>query len=59
MAAIRNQKPEPNEDQYTLACLLMVFIAVAIPKRAASMNSTFEANLQGHANNTHCIGEWQ
>ena len=35
----------------------MVFIAIILPRRAASINSTFEANLQGHANNTHCIGK--
>ena len=56
VAAIRNQKPEQGEDQYVLSCLLMVFIAVIIPRRAALINSTFDANKQGHVNNTHCMG---
>jgi len=56
VAAIRNQKTEAGEDQYTLSCLLMVFIAVIIPRRASLINSTFDANKQGHVNNTHCMG---
>ena len=59
MAAIRNQKPEQGEDQYVLSCLLMVFIAVIIPRRAALINSTFDANKQGHVNNTHCMGMYR
>ncbi|KAF6027001.1 Hem [Bugula neritina] len=55
VAAIRNQKPEGGEDQYTLSCLLMVFVAVIIPRRASTGNSAFEPSLQGHANNTHCM----
>jgi len=58
VAAIRNQKPEGGEDQYTLSCLLMVFVAVIIPRRASTGNSAFEPSLQGHANNTHCMGEY-
>ena len=59
VAAIRNQKPEQGEDQYVLSCLLMVFIAVIIPRRAALINSTFDANKQGHVNNTHCMGMYR
>lgn len=58
VSAIRNQKPDAGEDQYNLACLLMVFIAVIIPRRAALINSTFDANKQGHVNNTHCMGKY-
>ena len=57
VAAIRNQKPEQGEDPYVLSCLLMVFIAIILPRRASSMNTTFEATLQGHANNLHCVGK--
>lgn len=46
---------EPEEDEQLLACLLMVFVAVSIPKLARNDNSFYRASLEGHANNIHCI----
>lgn len=53
--ALRNHKSKNNEDEYAIACLLMVFVAVSIPKLARSESSIYRANLEGHANNIHCI----
>lgn len=53
--ALRNQKSDSNEDEHLLACLLMVFVAVAIPKLARSETSVYRSSLEGHANNIHCI----
>ncbi|XP_050438959.1 membrane-associated protein Hem [Adelges cooleyi] len=52
--ALKNQKMS-DEDEHLLACLLMVFVAVSIPKLARSENSFYRASLEGHANNIHCI----
>lgn len=54
-AALRNQKGEVEEDEHLLACLLMVFVAVSIPKLARNETSVYRAGLEGHANNIHCI----
>ncbi|ELU15795.1 hypothetical protein CAPTEDRAFT_228503 [Capitella teleta] len=56
-AALRPQRAEMGEDGYNVACLLMVFIAVAIPKLARSDFAFYKANLEGHANNIHCLGK--
>jgi hypothetical protein len=46
---------ETDEDEHLLACLLMVFVAVSIPKLARNENSFYRASLEGHANNIHCM----
>ena len=46
-AALRSQKTEIGEDDYNIACLLMVFVAVAIPKLARSEMSVYKAELEG------------
>lgn len=46
---------EIEEDEHLLACLLMVFIAVSIPKLARNDGSFYKAALEGHANNIHCM----
>jgi len=38
---------DAGEDEYTIACLLMVFVAVAIPRLARSDAATFKAALEG------------
>lgn len=53
--ALRNQKAELDEDEHLLACLLMVFVAVSIPKLARNDASFYRASLEGHSNNIHCI----
>lgn len=46
---------ETDEDEHLLACLLMVFVAVSIPKLARNDNSFYRASLEGHSNNIHCM----
>ena len=44
---------EMGEDGYTVACLMMVFIAVAIPKLARSDFAFYKANLEGQYNHRY------
>jgi len=46
---------EIGEDEYMLACLLMVFVAISIPKLARIDVSVYRASLEGHTNNIHCL----
>ncbi|KAL3082186.1 hypothetical protein niasHT_037824 [Heterodera trifolii] len=43
------------EEHYNIACLLIVFIAIALPKLAQSPNSFFRASLMVTKNNSHTI----
>lgn len=47
--------PADEHDEHLTACLLMVFVAVSIPKLARSEHSFYRASLEGHANNVHCV----
>jgi len=44
-----------EHDEHLTACLLMVFVAVSIPKLARLEHSFYRASLEGHANNVHCV----
>lgn len=56
IAALKLQKPESESDsEHLLVCLLMVFVAVSIPKLAKSEQSFYRASLEGHTNNIHCM----
>ncbi|XKL65966.1 hypothetical protein PGB90_009386 [Kerria lacca] len=55
VTALRNSKTEVDEDEHLLSCLLMVFVAVSIPKLASNETSFFRASLEGHSNNIHCL----
>ncbi|CAL1535110.1 unnamed protein product [Lymnaea stagnalis] len=59
---LRNMKSSstekgPNKEDYTIACLLLVFVAVSIPKLSQSDLSTYKAFLGGHLNNSHCLAK--
>lgn len=54
-SALKNQKTEGDEDEHIIVCLLMVFVAVSIPKLARNENSFYRASLEGHSNNIHCM----
>jgi NCK-associated protein 1 len=56
-AALRSQKSEALEDDYNLSCLLMVFIAIALPRLARSDGTVFKAAMEGHVNNVHCLAK--
>lgn len=53
--ALRMQKPETDSEEHLLVCLLMVFVAVSIPKLAKNEQSFYRASLEGHSNNIHCM----
>ncbi|RUS84127.1 hypothetical protein EGW08_008101 [Elysia chlorotica] len=55
--ALRTLKTDHAEDEYTIACLLFVFVAVSIPKLARMDLSTMKASLEGHLNNSHCLAK--
>lgn len=46
--AIRAQTKQTEPDEhYTLSCLLLVFIALSLPRLALTQNSQYSASLQG------------
>uniref|UniRef100_A0A1Q3FXH3 Putative membrane-associated hematopoietic protein n=1 Tax=Culex tarsalis TaxID=7177 RepID=A0A1Q3FXH3_CULTA len=53
--ALKAQKPELDEGEHLIVCLLMVFVAVSIPKLAKNETSFYRASLEAHTNNTHCM----
>ncbi|RWS03999.1 membrane-associated protein Hem-like protein [Dinothrombium tinctorium] len=48
---------DSGEDEYQIACLLMVFVAVSLPKLARNEQSFFKPSLEAHANNIHCLAQ--
>ncbi|XP_075927847.1 nck-associated protein 1 isoform X3 [Petromyzon marinus] len=57
--ALTSQKGEnlSPEEEYKIACLLMVFVAVAIPTLASNPLSQYSPLLEGHVNNIHCLAK--
>ncbi|EEC12517.1 membrane-associated protein Hem isoform X3 [Ixodes scapularis] len=55
VTALKSQKSDVGEDEYQVACLLMVFVAVSLPKLARSEGSVYRASLEAHSNNMHCL----
>jgi len=56
ISALKLQKTDTEgENEHLLVCLLMVFVAVSIPKLARSEQSFYRASLEGHTNNIHCM----
>ena len=43
---------EAGEDDYVISCLLMVFIAVALPRLARTDNTFYKAALEGTCTST-------
>lgn len=52
---IQSLPKQEYDDEYIVSCLLMVFVAVSIPKLARSDSSQFKVHLDAHANNIHCL----
>ncbi|CAF1393608.1 unnamed protein product [Rotaria magnacalcarata] len=51
-----DQTPSINEsDEYILSCLIMVYIAVALPRLARLESTKYIVALDAHANNCHCL----
>jgi len=55
MATIQALPKQDFEEEYLVSCLLMVFVAVTIPKLARSESSLYRVNFDGHENNIHCL----
>lgn len=55
LTTLRQTPKGETEDEYLTSCLLMVFVAVSIPKLAKSESSMYQAQLEGHTNNIHCL----
>ncbi|KPM08243.1 hypothetical protein QR98_0067590 [Sarcoptes scabiei] len=56
--ALRNQKNDLKpEDKYQYACLLMVIVAVSLPRLARNEFSIYRPELEAHANNIHCLAK--
>ncbi|XP_018027145.1 membrane-associated protein Hem isoform X4 [Hyalella azteca] len=55
VTSLRAQKSESPEEEFILTCLLMVFVAVSIPRLARSETTVYKPLYAAHANNSHCI----
>ncbi|XP_062842505.1 nck-associated protein 1-like [Trichomycterus rosablanca] len=57
VAAIDNMRSDNSsmEEDYKLACLLLVFVAVSLPILAIDPNSFYRREHGGHQNNIHCV----
>jgi NCK-associated protein 1 len=55
--ALKAQKSDLGEEEYQIACLLMVFIAVSLPKLSRGDGSYYKPSLESHANNIHCMAQ--
>ncbi|XP_055900787.1 nck-associated protein 1-like isoform X2 [Biomphalaria glabrata] len=46
---------ESNKDDYDTACLLLVFLAISLPRLVYWDQTIFKASLDAHFNSSHCI----
>ncbi|KFP56558.1 Nck-associated protein 1-like, partial [Cariama cristata] len=46
----------PEED-YKVACLLLVFVAVSLPLLASDPASVYNTEVDGYNNNIHCLAK--
>ncbi|VDO42186.1 unnamed protein product [Haemonchus placei] len=54
--AVRAQSLQLNPDEhYQMSCLLLVAIAISLPKLALNETATYKPSLRASMNNTHCI----
>uniref|UniRef100_A0A8C7I4F7 Nck-associated protein 1 n=1 Tax=Oncorhynchus kisutch TaxID=8019 RepID=A0A8C7I4F7_ONCKI len=59
VVALSSQKSEniSPEEEYKIACLLMVFVAVSMPTLASNVMSQYSPAIEGHCNNIHCLAK--
>ncbi|XP_036616965.1 nck-associated protein 1-like isoform X1 [Trichosurus vulpecula] len=57
VAAIANLKADTSspEEEYKVACLLLIFLAVSIPLLATDPSSFYSIEKDGYHNNVHCL----
>ncbi|XP_050734485.1 membrane-associated protein Hem-like isoform X2 [Eriocheir sinensis] len=54
---LRSHKNEVPDEEFIITCLLMVFVAVSIPKLARQDNTVYRTEYAAHANNSHCLAQ--
>lgn len=52
-----NKSELSPEERYEYACLLMVFIAVSLPKLARLETTIYRPEFEAHSNNIHCLAK--
>uniref|UniRef100_A0A673JSG8 Nck-associated protein 1 n=1 Tax=Sinocyclocheilus rhinocerous TaxID=307959 RepID=A0A673JSG8_9TELE len=57
VVALSSQKSGSPEEEYKIACLLMVFVAVSMPTLASNVMSQYSPAIEGHCNNIHCLAK--
>uniref|UniRef100_A0A667XZF1 Nck-associated protein 1 n=1 Tax=Myripristis murdjan TaxID=586833 RepID=A0A667XZF1_9TELE len=58
VVALSSQKKNISpEEEYKIACLLMVFVAVSMPTLASNVMSQYSPAIEGHCNNIHCLAK--
>ncbi|KAL4635490.1 nck-associated protein 1 isoform X3 [Arapaima gigas] len=59
VVALSSQKSDniSPEEEYKIACLLMVFVAVSLPMLASNIMSQYSPAIEGHCNNIHCLAK--
>uniref|UniRef100_A0A671E5C3 NCK associated protein 1 like n=1 Tax=Rhinolophus ferrumequinum TaxID=59479 RepID=A0A671E5C3_RHIFE len=57
VAAIANLKTDTSspEEEYKVACLLLIFLAVSLPLLATDPSSFYSIEMDGFSNNIHCL----
>ncbi|KFO21299.1 Nck-associated protein 1-like [Fukomys damarensis] len=57
VAAIANLKADSSspEEEYKVACLLLIFLAVSLPLLATDSSSFYSIEKDGYNNNIHCL----
>lgn len=56
LAGSKTDGPSPEED-YKVACLLLVFVAVSLPLLATDPAATYDPEVDGFPNNIHCLAK--
>ncbi|NWY07564.1 NCKPL protein, partial [Nothoprocta ornata] len=56
LASSKTEGASPEED-YKVACLLLVFVAVALPLLASDPASVYNTEMDGYNNNIHCLAK--
>lgn len=59
VAALSNMKTESSslDEEYKVACLLQVFLAVSLPLLASDPMSSYSTENDGYNNNIHCLAK--
>ncbi|NXR16173.1 NCKPL protein, partial [Semnornis frantzii] len=56
LAGSKTDGTAPEED-YKVACLLLVFVAVSLPLLASDPASLYNTQMDGYTNNIHCLAK--